>query len=86
MLLGDFELSSTWVSSGASSPLHLISPDRAIDNETLLLIHTGDTKYGVLVGIDRYGNKYFENKNELPGSSDPSLPLNIPSIASWKTV
>lgn len=24
----------------------------------------GDTKYGVLVGTDRYGNKYFENLEE----------------------
>jgi hypothetical protein len=27
----------------------------------------GDTKRGALVGIDRYGNKYFENlEEELP--------------------
>lgn len=26
----------------------------------------GDTKAGTLVGMDRYGNKYFENQNELP--------------------
>ena len=26
----------------------------------------GDTKVGTLVGVDRYGNKYFENKEELP--------------------
>ncbi|KAI5285365.1 hypothetical protein KEM54_000624 [Ascosphaera aggregata] len=31
------------------------------------LHYMGDTKYGVLVGIDRYGNRYFENKNEIPG-------------------
>ncbi|KAK9379618.1 NADH ubiquinone oxidoreductase subunit NDUFA12-domain-containing protein [Kockiozyma suomiensis] len=24
----------------------------------------GDTKYGTLVGIDRFGNKFFENKEE----------------------
>lgn len=30
----------------------------------------GDTKAGVLVGTDRYGNKYFENKSEeLPCES-----------------
>lgn len=29
--------------------------------------HIGDTKAGTLVGIDRYGNKYFENmEEELP--------------------
>lgn len=28
---------------------------------------TGDTKAGTLVGIDRYGNKFFENmEEELP--------------------
>ena len=31
-----------------------------------MLIATGDTKYGKLMGVDRYGNKYFENKEELP--------------------
>lgn len=29
--------------------------------------HIGDTKYGTLIGIDRYGNKYYENlQDELP--------------------
>jgi hypothetical protein len=28
---------------------------------------TGDTKAGTLIGVDRYGNKYFENmEEELP--------------------
>jgi hypothetical protein len=27
----------------------------------------GDTKAGTLIGVDRYGNKYFENlEEELP--------------------
>lgn len=26
----------------------------------------GDTKAGSLVGKDRYGNSYYENKEELP--------------------
>ncbi|CDM29480.1 hypothetical protein DTO013E5_5186 [Penicillium roqueforti] len=26
----------------------------------------GDTKAGTLIGVDRYGNKYFENLEELP--------------------
>lgn len=26
--------------------------------------YIGDTKYGVLVGTDRYGNKYYENLEE----------------------
>lgn len=31
------------------------------------LREAGDTKRGTLVGIDRYGNKYFENlEEELP--------------------
>ncbi|KAI1918681.1 hypothetical protein LOZ53_003320 [Ophidiomyces ophidiicola] len=28
--------------------------------------YIGDTKAGVLVATDRYGNKYFENNDELP--------------------
>ncbi|KAI1098843.1 NADH ubiquinone oxidoreductase subunit NDUFA12-domain-containing protein [Jackrogersella minutella] len=28
--------------------------------------YIGDTKAGVLVGTDRFGNKYFENKEDLP--------------------
>ncbi|EGD92586.1 NADH-ubiquinone oxidoreductase subunit [Trichophyton tonsurans CBS 112818] len=28
--------------------------------------NAGDTKAGTLVAIDRYGNKYFENNEELP--------------------
>ncbi|KAK3898983.1 NADH ubiquinone oxidoreductase subunit NDUFA12-domain-containing protein [Staphylotrichum tortipilum] len=28
--------------------------------------HTGDTKAGVLVGVDKFGNKFYENKDELP--------------------
>ncbi|POS86873.1 NADH-ubiquinone oxidoreductase subunit B17.2, partial [Erysiphe pulchra] len=32
-----------------------------------LMRFAGDTKAGTLVGLDRYGNKYFENlKEELP--------------------
>ncbi|KAM0813292.1 putative NADH dehydrogenase [ubiquinone] 1 alpha subcomplex subunit [Seiridium cardinale] len=28
--------------------------------------HIGDTKAGILVGTDRFGNKFFENSEELP--------------------
>ncbi|KAH8664381.1 NADH:ubiquinone oxidoreductase 13.4kD subunit [Xylariales sp. PMI_506] len=28
--------------------------------------YIGDTKAGILVGTDRFGNKYFENNEELP--------------------
>ncbi|KAI1341019.1 NADH:ubiquinone oxidoreductase 13.4kD subunit [Xylariaceae sp. FL0016] len=28
--------------------------------------YIGDTKAGVLVGTDRFGNKYFENNEDLP--------------------
>ncbi|KAI1214556.1 NADH ubiquinone oxidoreductase subunit NDUFA12-domain-containing protein [Annulohypoxylon truncatum] len=28
--------------------------------------YIGDTKAGTLIGIDRFGNKYFENNEELP--------------------
>ena len=32
-----------------------------------LRLGTGDTKRGTLIGIDRFGNKYFENmEEELP--------------------
>lgn len=27
----------------------------------------GDTKWGPLIGIDRFGNKYFENNDEISG-------------------
>lgn len=27
---------------------------------------TGDTKAGVLIGTDKFGNKFYENKDELP--------------------
>ncbi|KAI1799480.1 NDUFA12-domain-containing protein [Daldinia bambusicola] len=30
------------------------------------LQYIGDTKAGTLVGVDRFGNKYFENNEELP--------------------
>lgn len=30
----------------------------------------GDTKAGVLVGTDKLGNKFYENKDELPRESD----------------
>jgi len=30
------------------------------------LQNIGDTKAGTLIGIDRYGNKYYENNDELP--------------------
>ncbi|PYI09990.1 putative NADH-ubiquinone oxidoreductase subunit B17.2 [Aspergillus sclerotiicarbonarius CBS 121057] len=28
--------------------------------------YIGDTKAGTLIGVDRYGNKFFENEEELP--------------------
>ncbi|KAJ2901944.1 hypothetical protein MKZ38_001245 [Zalerion maritima] len=28
--------------------------------------HIGDTKAGTLIGIDKFGNKFFENTEELP--------------------
>ncbi|CDH49195.1 nadh-ubiquinone oxidoreductase subunit [Lichtheimia corymbifera JMRC:FSU:9682] len=27
----------------------------------------GDTKWGALIGVDRFGNKYFENNDEISG-------------------
>lgn len=37
--------------------------------------NAGDTKAGTLVAIDRYGNKYFENNEELPRTSYITLEL-----------
>ncbi|GBB87377.1 hypothetical protein RclHR1_13830004 [Rhizophagus clarus] len=31
------------------------------------LLYIGDTKFGNLVGTDKYGNKYYENKEEFFG-------------------
>ncbi|KAJ4306625.1 hypothetical protein N0V88_001430 [Collariella sp. IMI 366227] len=30
------------------------------------LNYIGDTKYGTLIGTDSFGNKFYENKDELP--------------------
>ncbi|KAL2163052.1 hypothetical protein VTH06DRAFT_6888 [Thermothelomyces fergusii] len=30
------------------------------------LNYIGDTKAGTLIGIDKFGNKFYENKDELP--------------------
>jgi hypothetical protein len=32
---------------------------------------SGDTKAGVLVGTDKFGNKFYENNDELP--REPAL-------------
>lgn len=29
-------------------------------------MRVGDTKAGTLIGVDRFGNKYFEDNEELP--------------------
>ncbi|KFY19300.1 hypothetical protein V491_04504, partial [Pseudogymnoascus sp. VKM F-3775] len=55
--------------------------------------HIGDTKAGTLVGIDNFGNKFFENmEEELPLRTrwvdykqyewDPYVPLSSPSPQS----
>ncbi|EGC33359.1 hypothetical protein DICPUDRAFT_98581 [Dictyostelium purpureum] len=31
------------------------------------LYYTGELKYGTLVGVDKFGNKYYENKEEIFG-------------------
>ncbi|CAG8709838.1 9637_t:CDS:2 [Dentiscutata erythropus] len=31
------------------------------------LLYIGDTKAGTLVGVDQFGNKYYENKEEIFG-------------------
>lgn len=36
-------------------------------------MRVGDTKAGTLIGVDRFGNKYFENNEELPRAY--SLPV-----------
>lgn len=62
-LLTGWWLDSAWVGAPRDSPAHIRQP---IDGAT------GDTKAGVLVGTDRYGNKYYENNDEeLPCGSLP---------------
>lgn len=29
----------------------------------------GDTKWGAFIGADRFGNKYFENNDEISGTN-----------------
>lgn len=29
----------------------------------------GDTKWGAFIGADRFGNKYFENNDEISGTA-----------------
>lgn len=38
----------------------------------------GDTKSGVLIGTDGYGNKYYENMEDLPRALNPHLPYPLP--------
>lgn len=33
----------------------------------------GDTKAGTLIGTDRYGNKYYEDTEELPRTCHPMI-------------
>lgn len=42
-----------------------------------LRLGTGDTKRGTLIGIDRFGNKYFENMEE-------ELPRMLKRACVWK--
>ena len=39
---------------------------------------TGDTKRGTLIGIDRFGNKYFENMEE-------ELPRMLKRVCHWES-
>ncbi|ORY96814.1 NADH ubiquinone oxidoreductase subunit NDUFA12-domain-containing protein, partial [Syncephalastrum racemosum] len=51
----------------------------------------GDTKYGALIGIDRNGNKFFENNDEVSGrerwvefaSSEPDSADIDPAWHMW---
>ncbi|KAI9315482.1 NADH ubiquinone oxidoreductase subunit NDUFA12-domain-containing protein [Dichotomocladium elegans] len=51
----------------------------------------GDTKWGPLIGIDRFGNKYFENNEEISGrerwvefaSSEPDSADIDPAWHMW---
>ena len=50
----------------STPPADLSLHEDTITNYVMLL-PTGDTKAGTLIGMDRYGNKYFENlEEELP--------------------
>ena len=38
------------------------------------MMNIGDTKAGTLVGVDKYGNKFYENlQEELPRMCSPAL-------------
>lgn len=52
----------------ASDAVHgCVGPDLEFPELALLTTAAGDTKYGVLIGKDRYGNKYYENlEQDLP--------------------
>ncbi|KAK4075687.1 hypothetical protein Trihar35433_2247 [Trichoderma harzianum] len=43
-----------------------IPPSSSLNTKPLTNETTGDTKYGTLIGQDRFGNKYYENLEELP--------------------
>ncbi|KAH7033633.1 NADH ubiquinone oxidoreductase subunit NDUFA12-domain-containing protein [Microdochium trichocladiopsis] len=53
--------------------------------------YIGDTKAGALIGTDRFGNKYFENNDELPlrtrwvqyASKDPDAAQIEPGWHAW---
>jgi len=53
--------------------------------------YIGDTKAGTLIGTDRFGNKYFENNDELPLrtrwvqyiSKDPDAAQIEPGWHAW---
>ncbi|KAI4768809.1 hypothetical protein E4T52_16120 [Aureobasidium sp. EXF-3400] len=42
--------------------------ERQLTGSLTAIVHgsTGDTKAGTLIGQDRYGNKYYENMEDLP--------------------
>ncbi|TQS39168.1 hypothetical protein Golomagni_00312 [Golovinomyces magnicellulatus] len=49
----------------AAHQMHVSS--KTLNDVTLCLIkYAGDTKAGTMIGVDRYGNKYYENLQELP--------------------
>jgi NADH:ubiquinone oxidoreductase subunit len=51
---------------------------RRFRGQQALTHKAGDTKYGQLVGTDKYGNKYYENTEELPCTNTRDPPSLLP--------
>ncbi|GAM86851.1 hypothetical protein ANO11243_048710 [Dothideomycetidae sp. 11243] len=57
---------AAWTSSSDEAEMHRVSTSQVCPHS-----YMGDTKAGTLIGTDLYGNKYFENHDELPRRCSP---------------